>query len=243
DLAAVTQGITQLAEEGNLYMQQSEPWKVAREDEEQARSICTAAANFGMILAIYLRPILPEMVGKIEKMLGTGSLSFADLGRRIEDTEIGEFERLAERLELKQMDALVEASRKIFESDEAESVEPHVPLAEECSIDDFSKVDMRVAEILEASEVEGAKKLLQLKVGLGPLGTRQVFAGIRSSYPDPKVLVGRKVICVANLKPRKMRFGLSEGMVCASSAPKESDDDRLRVIMADPEANPGDRVS
>ncbi|MBN2499079.1 MAG: methionine--tRNA ligase [Deltaproteobacteria bacterium] len=248
DLAAVVLRISQLAERGNLFMQTAEPWKVAREDEQRARAICAAAAGFGLILAIYLKPILPGMVARIERMMKVEPLSWQDIEREWEAAEIGEFERLAERLDRGQVDALVEASREEFEQQAGAAVEtetePAVPLAPECTIEDFARVDMRVAEVLEVSEVEGASKLLRLKLSLGPLGERQVFAGIREAYPEPQKLLGRKVVCVANLKPRKMRFGLSEGMVCASSAPESAKGGpRIRVLAADADARPGDRIS
>ena len=100
-----------------------------------------------------------------------------------------------------------------------------------------------MARIEAAEEVPKAKKLLQLTLDLGPLGQRTVFAGLRAFYPDPAALVGRKVVCVANLKPRKMKFGVSEGMVCASGTPKGAKEERVRVLWADDEAQPGDRVS
>jgi len=243
NLAGAVFRIVQLAEQGNQYLQDAAPWKLVKNEPEQAREVCTAAANFGLLLAIYLKPVLPELVAKIEEVLGTGPLSWADLGRRLEDVDIQRFERLLDRVERQKLDDMIEAARQEFEQLEqggGQAFDYEVdPLTDECTIEDFAGVDLRVAEVLEAGEVEGAKKLLQLKLNLGPLGHRQVFAGIRASYPDPSVLVGRKVICVANLKPRKMRFGTSEGMVCASSTGNE----RVRVIQADDEALPGDRVS
>ncbi len=244
DLAAAVFKVCQLAEQGNLFLQQAEPWKVAKTEPETARDICTAIANLGLILAIYLKPVLPEMVAKIERMMKVDPLGWQDIDRLVENQEIGEFERLAERIDRKQLDSLVAAAQQEFAGASPEPDLPaHTPLADECSIDDFTKVDLRVAQILTANEVEGADKLLALKLDLGPLGERQVFAGIREAYPDSQSLVGKKVICVANLKPRKMRFGLSEGMVCASGGPKEASDRQVRVIGADPEAQPGDRVS
>ena len=246
DLAKAVQLVTQLAEEANLYIQNQQPWKVLTEDVAEARNICTAAANLGLILAIYLKPVLPEMVARIETMLNVPALTWEHLAMRLENTKIGPFERLVERLDRKPIDAMLEASREEFEKmeqqDPVEQQQPHEPLAPECTVDDFGKVDLRVAQIKEAQLVKGADKLLQLTLDLGPLGRRNVFAGIRESYPDPSVLLDRKVVCVANLKPRKMRFGLSQGMVCASSRP--DDDDRcVRVLAADPDALPGDRVS
>jgi methionyl-tRNA synthetase len=243
NLAQAVFRIGQLAEQGNIYLQTTMPWKVNQEDPERARSICTAAANLGRILAIFLKPVLPDMVAKIEAMLGIDPLTWDDLDKRVEQVTVGRFERLVDRVDRKHFDALLEASKAEFEAGTAAVQEPVEPLAEECTIDDFAKVDLRVACIRAAEEVEGARKLLKLTLDLGPLGERQVFAGIRKAYPDIAGLVGRKIICVANLKPRKMRFGVSQGMICASSAPEGVEDERIRLLAADAEAQPGDRVS
>lgn len=244
NLARAVFRIGQLAEQGNQYLQASMPWKVFREDPERARAICTAAVNLGRILAIYLKPVLPEMVAKIETTLGLEPQVWEDLPKRIEGITIGPFERLIDRVEHKHFEALFAAAKAEFEAEHPEqSEEPWTPLAEECTIDDFIKVDLRVARIRSADSVEGARKLLKLVLDLGPLGERQVFAGISKAYTDPSELVGLKVICVANLKPRKMRFGLSQGMICASNAAEGAKNERVRLILADAQAEPGDRVS
>ena len=244
DLASAVFRIGQLAEQGNLYLQRTEPWKFVQDDPETARGICTAAANLGLVLAVYLKPVLPEMVEKIERIMGVDPMDWDQVGTIVEDRPINTFERLVERIDRKDLDAFVEDSKLEFQGVEAAPPgEPVEPLAQECGIDDFGKIDLRVALVQEAGEVKGADKLLMLKLDLGPLGSRQVFAGIRKSYPNPRNLVGMKVVCVANLKPRKMRFGLSEGMVCASTAPKEAGGGRVRLVTADPDARPGDKVS
>ena len=245
DLAGALQRVAQLADRGNEYLQAAEPWRLARTDKDAARGVCTAAANLGLVLAVYLKPVVPELVAKVERMLGLPPLTWKDLDRKLDNQTIKPFERLLERIDKKQLDLLVEATRQEFPdaAEPAKVAEPVEPLCGVCTIDDFGKVDLRVAEVLEAGEVEGAAKLLRLKLSLGPLGTRHVFAGVREYYPDPQALVGKKVICVANLQPRKMRFGVSEGMVCASGQPKDAPSRRVRVIWADPDAQPGDRVS
>jgi methionyl-tRNA synthetase len=248
DLAAAIGRVVELAEEGNLYIQHAEPWRLAGTDPDQARAICTALANLGLTLAVYLKPVLPDLVAKVERMMGVLPLTWDDREKRLENTEIGEFERLVERAERQQLDDMIEATQKEFEKMNQDTpavapAEPHEPLAEECVIDDFIKVDLRVAEVLEVGEVEGADKLLRFRVSLGPLGERQVFAGVREAYPEPQPLVGKKFICVANLKARKMRFGLSEGMLLASSSPKGSKERNVRLIQADPGARPGERIS
>jgi methionyl-tRNA synthetase len=244
DLAEVMLRISQLAEQGNQYLQEAAPWKAIQDDPELARDICTAAATLGARLAVYLKPVLPEMVAKIETTLGVGSLTWDDLGLSLEGRSVGEFERLVDRLDIKRLDGLVEASREeMATSNDAGAPEgPFEPLEEECTIDDFARIDLRVARVVQAETVEGAKKLIKLQLDLGGLGQRTVFAGIRSAYPDPEVLVGRLVICVANLAPRTMRFGVSEGMVCAASRPEGAEDPCIRVIEAAPDSRPGDRV-
>lgn len=241
DLAAVMQRLSQVAEQGNQYLQESAPWKVINEDVEEARDICTAAATLGVRLAVYLKPVLPEMVAKIESILGLEPLTWDDLELSLEGRTVGQFERLVDRLERTQLDALVEASRGEIGAPDTPS-QPVEPLETECTIDDFARIDLRVARVVTASEVEGAQKLLKLELDLGGLGQRTVFAGIRAAYPQPEVLVGRHVICVANLAPRKMRFGVSEGMVCAASSPPEAGEECVRIIEASPDSSPGDRV-
>ena len=174
----------------------------------------------------------------MERFLNVPPLTFADTKTILENHTINDYERLIERIEKEKVEAMIEDSKPQTTAPVAEPVKPALdePLAEECTMDDFMKVDLRVAKVLKASAVEGADKLLSLELDLGSI-TRHVFAGISKAY-KPEDLVGRLVVCVANLKPRKMKFGLSEGMVCAAGPGGPE----VFVISPDTGAKPGQRV-
>jgi methionyl-tRNA synthetase len=200
-------------------------------------------------LTIFLKPVLPELAKKAEVFLNTPDTNWADLGNR--PIAISKYEHLMTRVDAKQIAALTEANK--------ESLKPAAPAAKPAiakvpektveaatapaaqpthiSIDDFSKIDLRIARIANAEHVEGADKLLKLTLDVGELGTKQVFAGIKSAY-DPATLVGRMTVMVANLAPRKMKFGMSEGMVLAASGEAPG----LFILSPDSGAQPGMRV-
>jgi methionyl-tRNA synthetase len=167
-------------------------------------------------------------------------LTFADVETVLENRKINDFVRLIERVDKDKVETMVEESKQESTEQQAEVVEEKVelaePLAPECEFDDFMKVDLRIAKIATASAVEGADKLLQLELDLGGI-TKNVFAGISKAY-KPEDIVGRLVLCVANLKPRKMRFGISEGMVCAAGPGGEE----IFLLSPDSGATPGQRV-
>ena len=236
--AAVIRRISALADLCNKYVEDNQPWSLVKTDPERARAVLTTVLNASRILAIYIKPVLPAFAEKMERFLNIPPLTFADAATVLEDHTINAYERLIERIEKEKVDAMIEDSKPQTAAPVAEPVKPTLdePLAEECTIDDFMKVDLRVAKVLKASAVEGADKLLSLELDLGGI-TRHVFAGIAKAY-KPEDLVGRQVVCVANLKPRKMKFGLSEGMVCASG-PGGSD---VFLISPDTGAKPGQRI-
>ncbi|MDP8255319.1 MAG: methionine--tRNA ligase [Candidatus Alcyoniella australis] len=239
NVAAAIEIVNQLAERGNVYLQNAEPWKLIKDDPEAARNVCTAAVNLSKIITVALKPALPKFAADIERILGIDPLTWNDARADLVDREINEFQHLVDRIEQKQIDAMVEASK--VEQQPVEQFDYEVPqIADEIAYDDFLKLDLRVAQVIKATMVEGADKLIRLQISLGPLGERTVFAGMRKAVDDPAVLDGRKVICVANLAPRKMRFGLSEGMVLASTDGK---DGNLNFLWADQSAQPGEKVS
>ena len=208
--ASAVRTITALADVANRYVEQNQPWVTIKTDLEQTRRTLTAVINAVRILTIYLKPILPEYAKKVEKFLGVGDLKFEDVNSVLEDHTINKFERLFDRVEKKQVDKMINESKETQTPQQNQTE----PLKGECTIDDFAKVDLRVARIAKAGAVEGADKLLHLELDLGGL-KKDVFAGIAQAY-KPEELVGKMVVCVANLKPRKMKFGVSEGMILAS---------------------------
>jgi methionyl-tRNA synthetase len=230
--------ISGLADECNRYFDQAQPWVMIKTDPEATRVVLTAIVNAVRILAAYLKPIVPGFSEKVEKFLNIEPLCFADVDSVIEEHTIDKFVRLVERVDKEKVEAMVEESKEeqAPETPAVETVELDEPIEAECTIDDFMKVDLRVAEIELAEAVEGANKLLHLRLNMGAL-KKDVFAGISKAY-KPEELVGRKVVCVANLKPRKMKFGISEGMVCAAG-PGGAE---VFLLSVDSGAKPGDRI-
>ncbi|HNS18878.1 MAG TPA: methionine--tRNA ligase [Sedimentisphaerales bacterium] len=247
--ATVVRTISALADDANRYVEQNQPWATAKTDPARALTTLTAVLNAVRVLTIYLKPILPVFAQKVEKFLGVGPLQFADVEKTLENHQIGAFERLFERIDEDKVTAMVEESKEgqapsaavpAAPTAAAASVPPHVggvePIKPECTIDDFAKIDLRVAKVLSAERVAGADKLIHLVLETG-LGQRNVMAGIATAY-EPESLVGRHVVYFANLKPRKMKFGLSEGMILASgSGGKE-----IFVLSPDAGAVPGQQI-
>ncbi|MFH2009765.1 MAG: methionine--tRNA ligase [bacterium] len=231
--------ITLVAELGNKYFQDQAPFHVIKDDPERARRICTTALNFVKVLAILLKPIVPEMAARMERSLGLGELGWADLVFDYQQTELGPFERLVDRVNLKDVQKMIEAQRDAHDAGSepaAASGWTPKPIGPEITIEDFAKLDLRVAKVLDAQPVEGADKLVQLTLDLGD-HRRTVFAGIKAHY-SPEELMGRTVVAVVNLQPRKMRFGVSEGMVLAATSA-----DGVFVVETDPRALPGAKIS
>jgi methionyl-tRNA synthetase len=210
------QEIVAIAEIANKYFQDAAPWDVVKTDSDAAQGICTFAVNCCRTIAALIKPVLPKYAADVETILRAPAVGFdAAADFDLIDHDLGPFERLVERVDPKRVEAMLEDSRDSLESQPAAAPAPALEaLAPEITIDEFAKIDLRVATVLEAATVEGANKLLRLQVDLGH-ETRTVFAGIRESY-EPQALVGKQVIVVANLKPRKMRFGVSQGMILAA---------------------------
>lgn len=238
--ASVIRTITSLADVCNRFVEDARPWATLRTEPEATRTNLTAALNAVKVLTIYLKPILPAFAERMETFLNIPPLTFADAEQILEDRPIREYIRLAERVEKGKVDAMIEESKQ-QDAPAAAAAAPAAPqleepLAPECTIEDFAKIDLRIARISRAERVEGADKLLALELDLGAL-KKHVFAGIAKAY-KPEDLVGRLVVCVANLKPRKMKFGLSEGMICAAGSGGEN----VFLLTVDPGAKPGQRV-
>ncbi|HIV15375.1 MAG TPA: methionine--tRNA ligase [Candidatus Avisuccinivibrio pullicola] len=246
--------IMALADEANRFIDREAPWVLAKQEgtEEKLQAVCTQGLNLYKALITYLSPVLPELYAKSQEFLNH-PLPFNEAGSPLLGHTINSFKPLFARIDPKAVEAMLEDSKQDLKTqaaktpakaeaksapgDSAETEENgFIPLAPEITIDDFMKLDLRVGTVLSAEEVEGARKLLKLKVDIG-LGVRQVFAGIKSAY-KPEELVGRQVILVANLKPRQMKFGLSEGMIMAAG---EGGAD-IFVLSPDTGAKNGDKV-
>ncbi len=253
----VIRTVMRIADEINQYWDSKKPWELAKQKESSPalHEICTDCVNAFYKLTIYLAPIIPNTAHAVAKLMGVSPpLIWCDLGTRPEKIpanrslkSIAQYKHLMTRIDPKQVTALVEANKESFKPtapaakpEKTKSTENAVETAtatNTITIDDFSKIDLRVARIASAEHVEGADKLLKLTLEVGELGTKQVFAGIKSAYA-PEQLQGRLTVMVANLTPRKMKFGLSEGMVLAASG----DAPGLFILSPDSGAHPGMRI-
>ena len=225
--------IMALADAANQYVTEQKPWETARDEATrgQAWEACTQGLNLFRTLIAYLKPVLPALAAKSEAFLNCAPLDWDAPAAPLLDCPVQPFAPLAARIDPKHVAAMVEATR---DASEAEA-EPELPAP--ASLEDFAKLDLRVARVVEARPVEGADKLLELTLDVGDRQCR-VFAGIRAAYA-PEQLQGRLVVMVANLEPRKMRFGLSEGMVLAAGG----DDGSVRLLAVDEGARPGQKVT
>ena len=241
--------IMELADQANPFVENSQPW-VLRKDpakQQELQDVCTIALNLFRQLVVYLSPVLPELTGKANELFGVEISDWSDSQSPITGSQIANFKHMMQRVDIKDVEAMIDETKDEAAAEETQSAANEhqdsdqplkdEPLAEECTIDDFVKVDLRVARIVAAQHVEGADRLLQLTLSLGGDETRNVFAGIKSAY-EPEELIGRLVVCVANLQPRKMRFGVSEGMITAAG-PGGSD---VFLLAPDSGAQPGQRV-
>ena len=238
--ASAVRTITAMADLANRYVERNQPWATIKTDPEKTRTALTAVLNSVKILTVYLKPILPAFAEKIEKFLNVTPQTFADVETILENHRINEFERLIDRIEPEQVDAMIQESIQTMENQVTPTPAPiqqlEEPIKPECTIDDFMKIDLRVAKVTLAEKVEGADKLLHLELDLGGV-TKNVFAGIAKAY-KPEDLLGKHVICLANLKPRQMKFGLSEAMILAAG-PGGSE---IFMLSVDNGAKPGQSI-
>ncbi len=230
--------IMALADKANVYIDEHKPWALAKEADRDAdvHAICTQGLNMFRVLMTYLKPVLPATAEKSEAFLNT-EFNWATLATPLLDHSINKFKPLMTRIEKTQLDVITETSRETMETSTPKTgALADDPVAAEIGFDDFAKVDLRIAKIIKAEHVDGADKLLQLTLDLDG-ETRNVFAGIKSAYA-PEDLEGKLTVMVANLAPRKMRFGISEGMVLAAG-PGGKD---LFVLHPDEGAKAGMRI-
>ncbi len=253
EFARAIRDIMALADKANQYIDAKAPWVLVKDDSKQqeAHEVCSMGLNLFRVLMHYLKPVLPKMASDSEAFLNT-ELLWANYREPLLNHAINPFKALMQRVDPLKVQAMVDASKENLQPTaepvavaKAETAKAEVkvvsgerePISETISIDDFAKIDLRVATIIDAKPVEGADKLVQLQLDIGGGETRQVFAGIKAAY-TPESLVGRQTVMVANLAPRKMRFGLSEGMVLAAG-PGGSD---IFLLTPDQGASAGMRV-
>ncbi len=233
-----TREVMALADKANQYFDVKKPWELIKNPETRpdVQAICTQGLNLFRALMIYLKPILPKMAADSEAFLNVAPFTWNDAATPLLAQTINRFKPLMQRVEEKQIAAIIEATKQLAATPVSGPL-AKAPIAPEITINDFAKVDLRVARVVNAQAVENSAKLVQLTLDLGG-ETRNVFAGIKSSYA-PEQLQDRLVIVVANLAHRKMRFGVSEGMVLAAS----TEDSGIFVLSPDSGAEPGMRVS
>ncbi|MCC6206973.1 MAG: methionine--tRNA ligase [Gammaproteobacteria bacterium] len=241
--------IMELADQANAYINDRQPWRLVKDPAslEHAQEVCSAGINAFRLLTLYLKPILPRMAAAVEEFLAIPPLAWRDAAELLTGHTIKAYTHLAKRVERAQIDALIGENRAQLPAKEgaphsetrhgAAQQHDNPPAVETISIEDFTRIDLRIAKVLAAEDVEGADKLLRLTLDIGDGETRQVFAGIKGKYTAAD-LIGRHTVVVANLAPRKMRFGVSEGMVLAAG-PGGKD---LWLIQPDSGAQAGMRV-
>jgi methionyl-tRNA synthetase len=254
DFSKAIRVITALADKANQYIAEQQPWVIAKENpqSEKVQAVCSTGLNLFRILVIYLKPVLPVTAENVEAFLQVDPLAWDDAQTLLQDHAIARFKPLMTRIETSKIEDMVEASKENLvtedkqnnqtESPASDTPTGKDPISAEIEFPDFAKVDLRIVKITHAEHVEGADKLLKLTLSLGPDDAgndiiKTVFSGIKSAY-DPKKLIGMNTVMVANLKPRQMKFGLSEGMILASG-------EGSAVYLLEPHdgAEPGTRVT
>ena len=240
ELGKVLREIMLLADRVNEYVDANKPWELAKQEGMDARlqEVCTVCIEAFRLLSIYLKPVLPAVAANVEAFLKVEPMTFASAEQLLGAHTIGAYQHLMQRVDVKMLDAL-------FEPPPAPVVELPKPggedIADTITIDDFVKVDLRIAKIVNAEHVEGSTKLLRLTLDVGEGRHRNVFSGIKEAY-QPEQLIGKLTVLVANLAPRKMKFGVSEGMVLAASHTDEKANPGVYVLEPFPGAEPGMRI-
>ena len=237
EFAKALREVMLLADRVNEYVDQNKPWELAKQEGRDAvlHDVCSVCIEAFRLLTIYLKPVLPALALQVERFLKIEPMSFADAARALGAHTIAEYKHLMQRVDAQQLVDLLEPA----------VLEAPLPggeaLAPEIKIDDFAKVDLRIAKIVNCERVEGSSKLLRLTLDVGEGKMRNVFSGIQSAYQADD-LIGKFTVMVANLAPRKMKFGISEGMVLAASHADEKAEPGLYILEPWPGATPGLRV-
>ena len=242
EYAKALRDIMALADIVNEYVDANKPWELAKQEgqDERLHEVCSELINAFTMLTAYLAPVLPKVAENAAKFLNLEAITWANTRKTLGEHAINKYEHLMQRVEQKQVDDLIEANKQSIAAAAAPAAEEskYEKVAEQASFDDFMKIDMRVAKVLNCEAVEGSTKLLKFDLDFG-FEKRIIFSGIAASYPNPAELNGRMVIAVANFAPRKMaKFGVSEGMIL-SAATAEG---KLKLLDVDAGAQPGDKV-
>jgi methionyl-tRNA synthetase len=248
DFSKALRDIMALADKANQFIDENKPWIMIKEEgkREQVHQVCSDGLNLYRLLITYLKPVLPHLAEKSETFLNISALQWPDLQTSLTNHGINKFTPLLTRIEPEKVEAIIDASKEgettnvseVEANKDTKDAKDPKDTNEWIEFDDFAKVDLRIVKIIDAQHVEGADKLLQLTLDLGEGETRNVFAGIKAAY-QPENLVGKLTVMVANLAPRKMKFGISEGMVLAAGPGGED----IYLLEPDSGAHPGMKVS
>ncbi|WP_049259027.1 methionine--tRNA ligase [Eikenella corrodens] len=242
EYARALRDIMALADAVNEYVDANKPWELAKQEgqDERLHEVCSELINAFTMLTAYLAPVLPQTASNAARFLNLDAITWANTRETLGEYAINKYEHLMQRVEQKQVDDLIEANKQSIQTTPAPAAEEsqYEKVAEQASFDDFMKIDMRVAKVLNCEAVEGSTKLLKFDLDFG-FEKRIIFSGIAASYPNPAELNGRMVIAVANFAPRKMaKFGVSEGMILSAATA----DGKLKLLDVDAGAQPGDKV-
>ncbi|HEZ2937071.1 TPA: methionine--tRNA ligase [Neisseria meningitidis] len=242
EYARALRDIMALADAVNEYVDANKPWELAKQEgqDERLHEVCSELINAFTMLTAYLAPVLPQTAANAAKFLNLEAITWANTRETLGEHAINKYEHLMQRVEQKQVDDLIEANKQSIAAAAVPAAEEskYEKVAEQASFDDFMKIDMRVAKVLNCEAVEGSTKLLKFDLDFG-FEKRIIFSGIAASYPNPAELNGRMVIAVANFAPRKMaKFGVSEGMILSAATA----DGKLKLLDVDTGAQPGDKV-
>ena len=242
EYARALRDIMALADVVNEYVDANKPWELAKKEgqDERLHEVCSELINAFTMLTAYLAPVLPQTAANAARFLNLDAITWANTRETLGGHAINKYEHLMQRVEQKQVDDLIEANKQSIQTIPAPAAEEskYEKVAEQASFDDFMKIDMRVAKVLNCETVEGSTKLLKFDLDFG-FEKRIIFSGIAASYPNPAELNGRMVIAVANFAPRKMaKFGVSEGMILSAATA----DGKLKLLDVDAGAQPGDKV-
>lgn len=242
EYARALRDIMALADAVNEYVDANKPWELAKQEgqDERLHEVCSELINAFTMLTAYLAPVLPQTAANAAKFLNLEAITWANTRETLGKHAINKYKHLMQRVEQKQVDDLIEANKQSIAAAAAPAAEEgkYEKVAEQASFDDFMKIDMRVAKVLNCEAVEGSTKLLKFDLDFG-FEKRIIFSGIAAFYPNPAELNGRMVIAVANFAPRKMaKFGVSEGMILSAATA----DGKLKLLDVDTGAQPGDKV-
>ena len=247
--------IMALTDDVNVFIDANKPWELAKNPEKTAelQTVCSICLEAFRILTVYLSPVLPDTAAKAYAFLNIGTQTWADIHTPLNAAQtINPYTHMMTRVDDKQIAALIAANAESLQATDSTSTANNAtnnitssaiePISDTITIDDFTKIDLRIAKILDCKAVEGSTKLLQLTLDAGEGKTRNVFSGIAGAY-KPEDLIGKLTVLVANLAPRKMKFGISEGMVLCASAADEKASPGLYLLEPNAGAQPGMRIS